>query len=66
LEGADVTFFLADNSGEPTKLHEAYNHPETDEGEKWRNDICKEFEDREKTGVWEVIPKEKIPGEEYA
>jgi hypothetical protein len=30
LEGADVAFFLAGKSGEPTKVYEAYNPPEPD------------------------------------
>jgi chromosome condensin MukBEF MukE localization factor len=30
LECANVTIFLVDNSGELTKFHEAYNHPESD------------------------------------
>jgi hypothetical protein len=59
LEGTDVSFFLADNSGEPTKFHEAYNHPEPDLRVKLRKVICKDFEDMKNKGLWELIPKEK-------
>jgi hypothetical protein len=36
LEGANFAFFLEDNSGEPTKYLEAYNHPESDSRVNWR------------------------------
>jgi hypothetical protein len=36
LEGANVASF-----GEPTKFHEAYNHPEPDTTLNFRNDTCK-------------------------
>jgi hypothetical protein len=61
LEGEDDAFFLADNSGEPTKFHQANNHHEADERVKCQMVICKEFEDMKNKGVWEVISKEKIP-----
>jgi hypothetical protein len=62
LEGTNFPFFLADNSGEPTKFYESFNHPEPDARVKWRKVICKEFEDMKNKGVWEVISKKKIPG----
>jgi hypothetical protein len=40
VEDENVTFFLVDNSGEPTKFYEAYNHPETAARVKWWNAIC--------------------------
>jgi hypothetical protein len=41
MEGANVVYFLANNSGEPTKFHEVYNHPEPDSKVKCRKEICK-------------------------
>jgi hypothetical protein len=45
VEGENVALLLADDSGEPIKFHENYNDPESDARVKWRNAICKEFED---------------------
>jgi hypothetical protein len=64
LEGADIAFFLTDNSGEQTKFNEAYNHPKPDARVKWRVAICEAFEDMKNKGEWEVIPKEKIQKKE--
>jgi hypothetical protein len=61
LEGKDVAFFLADNSGEPTKFHEVYNHPEPNTILNWQVAICKGFGDMKNKEAWELIPKEKIP-----
>jgi hypothetical protein len=53
---------LANNSRESTKFHQAYNnHPEPGATVKCHVAICKEFEDMNNKGLWEVIPKEKIP-----
>jgi hypothetical protein len=30
MEGTNVAFFLAENSGKPNFLYKAYNHPELD------------------------------------
>jgi hypothetical protein len=60
LEGADIAFFLADSSEEPTKFHVTYNHPELDARVKWRKAICKEFKDMKNKGVWGVIQKKKM------
>jgi hypothetical protein len=45
VEGEFVALLLEDNSGQPTKFHEAYKHPEPDTRVKWRLAICKGFED---------------------
>jgi hypothetical protein len=63
VEGTDVVFFLANNPGEPIKFHETYNHPEPDARVMWRVAIFKDFEDKKKRGVWEVISKEKMSDE---
>jgi hypothetical protein len=60
LEVADG-YFLEDNSGEPIKFFEAYNHPKPDARLKLITAICKECEDIKKKGVWGVIPKAKTP-----
>jgi hypothetical protein len=59
LEGADIAFFLTDNSGEPTKFHEAYNHPKPDARVKWRVAICEAIEDMKNKGEWEVIQRRR-------
>jgi hypothetical protein len=41
MEGANLAFFLADNSGDSTKFHEAYKYPEPNARVKWRVAICK-------------------------
>jgi hypothetical protein len=61
LEGADVAFFLAGNSGEPTNFYEAYNHPDPDARVKWRVAICKDTEYMKNKEVREVFPMETIP-----
>jgi hypothetical protein len=45
LEGVDVTFFLKNDSGEPTNFHKAYNHHDSDKKVKWWNLICKMIKD---------------------
>jgi hypothetical protein len=62
MKGADALFFLVDNSGKPTKFHEAYNHPKPEVKVNRRNAVCKEFQDMKNKGVLEVITKEKIRG----
>jgi hypothetical protein len=51
VECANVAFFLADNSGESTKFHEDYNHPESVVRVRWYLGIYKEFEDMKNNRV---------------
>jgi len=37
---------------EPITFHEAYNHPDPEQCEKWREAIKKEFQDMQCHGVW--------------
>jgi hypothetical protein len=46
LAGVDVVFFLAYDSGKPTKFNEKYNHPEPEERLKWRMSFAKSLRTR--------------------
>jgi hypothetical protein len=54
LAGVDVVFFLAYDSGKPTKFNEKYNHPEPGERLKWRMSFAKSLRTRitKEYGEW--------------
>jgi hypothetical protein len=48
--------------GEPTSFREAWDHPDPESREKWREAIRKEFHDMINKGVWRYVRKGTIPG----
>ena len=49
------------NPDEPKTFEEAWNHPNSEEREKWREAIRKEIHDMNKRKVWKHVNKKEIP-----
>ena len=45
----------------PTTFNQAWNHPDQEQREKWRKAVDKELDKMKKMGVWEKIPKSRMP-----
>jgi hypothetical protein len=63
-ETAELALMSAVESdyGEPTSFREAWDHPDPESREKWREAIRKEFHDMINKGVWRYVRKGTIPG----
>jgi hypothetical protein len=46
--------------GEPTRFHDAWNHPNIDSRNKWRDAICKEIRVMKNKNVWSIISKNDL------
>jgi len=46
---------------EPTTFREAYDHPDPEKREKWRQAIKKEFRDMQHHGVWKKVRHATVP-----
>ena len=47
---------------EPRSFREAWDHPDPDQREKWRDAIKKEFSNMNRRGVWRIIDRNRKPG----
>jgi len=61
VEPFDVSQAFEQRLIEPTTFREAYDHPDPEQGEKWRTAIQKEFHDMNRRGVWRKVRRSSIP-----